>query len=84
MAAIFDNLLEFKDEEQLENMLNNMDKALAIKLIRIAFDITTSRFTLEENHVIYKCLSKLKENENKTSDLRDDDHNGDLSGEVRS
>ena len=83
MAAIFNDILEFQDDSQLENMLNEMDNSLALKLIRIAFDVSSERFTLVENHVIYKCLLKLKENEIKTTDLRNDDSDGDSGGEVR-
>ena len=78
MTAIFNGILEFENEEKLEQTLDQMDKGLAIKLLTIALDLTTEHFTLAENHVIYKCLTKLKQNEAKTDNLRNDDNNGDI------
>lgn len=78
MGAIFNGILEFENDEKLEEILNQMDKGLAVKLLSIALDLTTEHFTLAENHVIYKCLTKLKQNETKTDHLRNDDNNGDI------
>lgn len=62
MPAIFNDLLEFKSEIELDALLEKMDKGLAIKLLEIALDTCTDRFSLIENHVIYECLTKLKQN----------------------
>ena len=78
MGAIFNGILEFENDEKLEDILDQMDKGLAIKLLSIALDLTTEHFTLAENHVIYKCLTKLKQNETKTDYLRHDDNHGDI------
>jgi hypothetical protein len=78
MKAIFNGILEFENDEKLEEILNLMDKSLAIKLLTIALDLTTENFSLAENHVIYKCLTKLKQNEAKTDHLHNDDNNGDI------
>ncbi len=61
MPAIFNDLLEFRDEKDLDLVLDKMDNTLAIKLLEIALDGCTDRFSIIENHVIYKCLTKLKE-----------------------
>ena len=61
MPAIFNDLLEFKDELDLDSLLDKMDKTLAIKLLEIALEGCTDRFSLVESHVIYKCLKKLKQ-----------------------
>jgi hypothetical protein len=61
MPAIFNDLLEFKDELDLDSLLDKMDNTLAIKLLEIALEGCTDRFSLVESHVIYKCLKKLKQ-----------------------
>lgn len=60
MPTIFNDLLEFKDEDNLDSLLEKMDNALAIKLLEIALDGCNDRFSIIESHVIYKCLKKLK------------------------
>jgi hypothetical protein len=61
MPAIFNDLLEFRDEKDLDSVLDKMDNVLAVKLLEMALDGCTDRFSITENHVIYKCLNKLKE-----------------------
>jgi hypothetical protein len=51
---------------------------MAVKLLEFALENCTDKFTLFENHLIYKCLETIKY-ENKTSNLRDDDPNRDLN-----
>lgn len=85
MATLFNGILEFESDDQLNDILEKMDKELAFKLLKIALDLTTDQFSLVENHTIYKCLIKLKEDGNKIKGdhLSNDDTNGDLSSEVR-
>jgi hypothetical protein len=64
MPAIFNDLLEFRDENDLDSLLDKMDKTLAIKLLEIALDSCNDRFSIIESHVIYKCLKNLKQKEN--------------------
>lgn len=78
MPAIFNELLEFRDENELDSLLDKMDKTLSIKLLEIALNGCNDRFSIVESHVIFKCLKKLKENETKTDHLRNDDTNGDI------
>jgi hypothetical protein len=85
MATLFNGILEFENETQLNEVLEKMDKELAFKLLKIALDLTTEQFSLVENHAIYKCLIKLKEDGNKVKGdhLHNDDNNGDSGAEVR-
>lgn len=64
MTAIFNDLLEFESQDQLDEMLSKMDNTLAIKLLELALDGCTEHFTMIENHVLYLCLKKLKQIEN--------------------
>ena len=63
MPAIFNDLLEFRDEVDLDLVLDKMDNTLAIKLLEIALDGCNDRFSITESHVIFKCLKKLKQKE---------------------
>jgi|694.fasta_scaffold06513_10 hypothetical protein len=76
MVSIFGGLLELKDENQLTGLADNLDTKMAVKLLEFALENCTDKFTLFENHLIYKCLETIKY-ENKTSNLRNDDPNGD-------
>jgi hypothetical protein len=62
MNAIFGGLLEIQSDEQLEEMVNTMDSTLAVKLLEFALENCTDKFTLLENHLIYKCLETIKNN----------------------
>ena len=64
MPAIFNDLLEFKNESDLDSLLDKMDNTLAIKLLEIALDGCNDRFSIVESHVIYNCLKNLKQKEN--------------------
>lgn len=64
METLFNGTVEFEDKKDLENMVSILlDKEMAIKLIEIALSHAHSSgsFNLTESHVIYKCISKLKE-----------------------
>lgn len=63
MPAIFNDLLEFKNEVDLDSLLDKMDNTLAIKLLEIALEGCNDRFSIVESHVIYKCLKNLKQKE---------------------
>jgi hypothetical protein len=62
MNAIFGGLLEIQSDEQLEEMVDTMDSTLAVKLLEFALENCTDKFTLLENHLIYKCLETIKNN----------------------
>ena len=65
MENIFDGLIEFESKKHLEDFLEKMDKPLAIKLIEGSIDMSIRNgvFSLEETYCLYKCLSKLKEDD---------------------
>ena len=62
MNALFGGLLEIQSDEQLEEMVNTMDSTLAVKLLEFALEYCKDKFTLLENHLIYKCLETIKNN----------------------
>jgi len=66
MESIFGGLIEFENEQEMDNFLLtiNKDKALQIIEKQIQYLIMNGGFTLVENYVLYKCLLKLKQNEN--------------------
>lgn len=64
MPAIFNDLLEFRDENDLDAVLDKLNNELAVKLLEVALESCSDRFTIVENHVVYKCLKQLKQKEN--------------------
>lgn len=60
MNTLFGGLLEFKNEEDLNKLLDGIDSNLALKLVEFALENCTDKFSLLENHLIYKCLHVLK------------------------
>ena len=87
MNSIFDGLLEFPSQNDFDSFVESMDKNSAIKMIELSIITNQQKgaYSLEESHILYKCLIKLKENENKNqgNHLHNDDTNGDISSEVR-
>ena len=83
MESIFGGLIEFDNRAEFDKYVENLDpeKALIIIEKQIEYFVLNGGFTLLENHVLYKCISKLKENEhkNKGNNLSNDDSNGDTN-----
>ena len=79
MEQIFGGLISYESKEQLENFIGNLDKENALKVIEMSLLYCQKNgiFSFEESHYIFKSLQKLKENENKESDLHNDDSHGD-------
>ena len=67
MENIFGGLFEFEGTEELDKFMGELDKTTALKIIDMVLRYGQQQgiYTLAESHCIYKCLSKLKENENK-------------------
>jgi hypothetical protein len=67
MEKIFGGLFEFEGTEQLDKFINELDKTTALKIIDMVLRYGQQQgfYSLTESHCIYKCLSKLKQNENK-------------------
>lgn len=68
MNTIFGGLFSFETKQSLENFIEKIDKESAIKMIELSLLYTQKNglYSFEESHIIYKCLNKLKENENNT------------------
>ena len=88
MNSIFDGLLEFPSQNDFDSFVESMDKNSAIKMIELSIITNQQKgvYSLEESHILYKCLIKLKENENKNqgNHLHNDDTDWNISSEVRS
>jgi hypothetical protein len=68
MENIFNGLIEFESKEEFNEFVDNIDKDSALMVIekQIEYFQQGGAFTLLEATTLYKCLSKLKENnENK-------------------
>lgn len=63
MESIFGGLIEFENEIEINNFINTIDKEKSLQIIekQIQYIIMNGGFTLVENHVLYKCLQKLKQ-----------------------
>jgi hypothetical protein len=83
MESIFGGLIEFDNQKELNEYMDNLSVDDAIQIIekQIEFVATHGGFKLVESHVLYKCLNKLKENANKNQGdhLHNDDTNGNIN-----
>jgi len=84
MGSLFGNLLQFESNSQFDLFLESIDKTNALKIIELSImnNQQSGIYTIEESYCIYKCLSKLKENENKASDLPNGNSNGNTNDEI--
>jgi len=76
---MFDGLFEFESESDLDFFVDKMDKKSSIKIIEIVIEYGQKKglYSLQESYCLYKCLTKLKEDENKNGNLHNNDTNGD-------
>jgi hypothetical protein len=67
MESIFGGLIEFDSQKELDEYMGNLDLNGAMQIIEKQIEHIASHggFTIVEGHVLYKCLTKLKENANK-------------------
>ena len=83
MESIFGGLIEFDNQKELNEYMENLDINHAIQIVEKQIEYVASHggFTIVESHVLYKCLNKLKEdaNKNQRDHLHNDDTNGDIS-----
>lgn len=79
MNSLFDGQFDFDEENDLEILLDNLNPKVAVKLIEMGLTQASSKglFNLTESHCLYKALLTLKNYENKNTDLRVDDIDGD-------
>lgn len=63
MENMFDGILEFPSNKELETYLSTMEKEDALKLLELAIMYSQKHglYNLSESHCIYMCLKKLKE-----------------------
>jgi len=82
MESIFGGLIEFDSQKELNEYMGNLDTNHAIQIIEKQIEHVASHggFTIVESHVLYKCLTKLKEdaNKNQGDHLHNDDTNGNI------
>jgi len=80
MENIFGGLIQFESDVEFDEFMGNMSSSDSLKIIETAIEYAYQHnlFTQQETYSIYKSLKKLKENENQTSNLRDDDIDGDI------
>ncbi len=79
MLSIFDGSFDYEDEGDLIDFINNMGIEESIKILDLGLTQANKAgvFSMKESFCLYKCLLKLKENENKNSNLHNDDNHGD-------
>ncbi len=65
MESIFGGMIEFHSKTQLTELSNNLTKDMSIKMIEASLEYCNKNgmFSLDEAHIIYKSLQKLKEND---------------------
>jgi hypothetical protein len=65
MENVFGGLIEFENKKEFELFVEKMDINSVIQIIEasVTYGLQNGLYTLEESHILYKCLSKLKERE---------------------
>ena len=63
MENLFGEMIEFEDNNELEAYVNNLNKDDALLIVEkaIEFGFLSNTFTMQESHVLYKAITKLKE-----------------------
>jgi hypothetical protein len=81
MENIFGGLIEFESHKDFEIFMESVDRQTALKLIESAlgYGLSNGLYSMGESYCLYKCINKLKENEDniKTNNIRDDDNHRD-------
>lgn len=67
MKNLFGGVIEFDDDEKMEDVINRLTVKFSVVLIEqaITYALKSGAFDLEEAYILYKCLSKIKGNETK-------------------
>lgn len=68
MENLFNGLFQFESQKQFDEFMLNIDKKSALKILELSIinNQQSGVYSLEESYCLYKCISKLKENENET------------------
>jgi hypothetical protein len=63
MENIFGGLIEFEDKKTFENFVERIDQDGSIQIMEMAilYGQQNGLYSLEESHILYKCINKLKE-----------------------
>lgn len=69
MENIFGGLIEFENKKSFNTFVEDITKEDALKIIEMGIQYCQQNgiYTLEESHTLYKCLTKLKENDGHNS-----------------
>lgn len=63
--SVLNGRVSFKDENEFNSFVEELDKTDAIRIIETALDlaVATRVFDMKDAYFLYKCILKLKENE---------------------
>jgi hypothetical protein len=78
MKGLFNNQLNFDNNNELELVLDNLNHQMAIQIIEIGLQHAnfSGSFNMAETHSLYKSLQYLKNHEHTDNNLRTDDSDG--------
>jgi len=67
MENYFGGLVEFESRDEFDKFIDNIDVKNSIMLLEtsITYALKAGAFDLSEAYILYKCLSKIKENGDK-------------------
>jgi hypothetical protein len=62
MKSIFGGLLEFSDDEKLQEFAEKLDMKTSVKILEnsIEYGLKNGLYSLEEAYCLYMCIHKLK------------------------
>lgn len=79
MEKMFGGLIEFPTKEVLDAYVEHIDVNDSIKIIESALEFAHGNgvYSMEETHIIYRCLLKLKNQDNEKVNLSTNSTDGD-------
>lgn len=82
METIFGGILEFPSKKELNTFVENINGENSIQMIEMALQYAHGNgiYSMEETHIIYTCLLKLKKSIYENTNLPNNDTNGSASG----
>lgn len=71
MESIFGGLIQFEEKKQFDVFVESINEENSLKVIELAllFSLKNGLYSFEESHIIYQCLSKLKNKETKQNNV---------------
>lgn len=78
METIFGGILEFPSKKELNTFVENINGENSIQMIEMALQYAHGNgiYSMEETHIIYTCLLKLKKSIYENTNLPNNDNNG--------